>query len=92
MAAGRPVICLDLGGPALQVTADTGIKIPAYHPEQVVQALADAMLALGSNVQRRVLMGCRARQRAQQSYLWTAKGPTLAQLYEEAIHATPACP
>ena len=28
MAAGRPVICLDLGGPALQVTEATGIKVP----------------------------------------------------------------
>ena len=26
MAAGRPVICLDLGGPGLQVTAETGIR------------------------------------------------------------------
>src|SRR5205823_11967821 len=42
MAAGRPVICLDLGGPALQVTPDTGIKVPAPAPEQVVHYLAAA--------------------------------------------------
>jgi glycosyltransferase involved in cell wall biosynthesis len=34
MAAGRPVICLDLGGPASQVTEETGRKIPAISPEQ----------------------------------------------------------
>src|SRR2546430_4418443 len=27
MAAGRPVICLDLGGPGYQVTEESGIKI-----------------------------------------------------------------
>ena len=44
MAAGRPVICLDLGGPALRVTEATGIKIPAINPEQ---ATADITAALG---------------------------------------------
>lgn len=89
MAAGRPVICLDLGGPALQVTADTGIKVPARHPEQVVGDLEEAMFALGSNVPRRVLMGVKARKRAQHAYVWSEKGPTLARLYEEALDATP---
>ena len=28
MAAGKPVVCLDLGGPAMQVTDETGIRIP----------------------------------------------------------------
>ena len=32
MAAGRPVICLDLGGPGLQVTEKTGIKVKASTP------------------------------------------------------------
>jgi glycosyltransferase involved in cell wall biosynthesis len=36
MAAGKPVICLDLGGPALQVTEETGFKIPALvHPNRL---------------------------------------------------------
>ena len=39
MAAGRPVICLDLGGPAVQVTQETGFKIPATTPEESIQGL-----------------------------------------------------
>src|SRR5208337_4499961 len=49
MAAGRPVVCLDLGGPALQVTEDTGIKVPATSPEQVVSDLATAFYKLASD-------------------------------------------
>jgi len=43
MATGRPVICLNLGGPGVQVTDETGIKVLAQTPEQAVQDLAQAM-------------------------------------------------
>jgi glycosyltransferase involved in cell wall biosynthesis len=36
MACARPVICLDLGGPATQVTDDAGLRIPAVDPERTV--------------------------------------------------------
>jgi len=39
MAAARPVVCLDLGGPGTQVTAATGIKLPAHNPDQVIAAM-----------------------------------------------------
>src|SRR5207237_5761161 len=42
MALARPVVCLDLGGPALQVTNATGIKVPAQSPEPVVCDVASA--------------------------------------------------
>ncbi len=32
MAAGRPAICLNIGGPALQITDKTGFKIEAINP------------------------------------------------------------
>jgi len=53
MAAGRPVICLDLGGPALQVSEATGIKIPAISPPQVVADLASALKQLAGDPSRR---------------------------------------
>jgi glycosyltransferase involved in cell wall biosynthesis len=66
MAAGRPVVCLDLGGPALQVTEDTGIKVPATSPEQVVSDLAAAMTRLARNPSLRIRLGIAARQRVQE--------------------------
>jgi len=89
MAAGRPVICLDLGGPALQVTEETGVKVPVLHPEQVINDLTSAMLQLALSVQLRASMGAMARQRASHVYSWSTKGPMLARLYEEAIDGAP---
>jgi glycosyltransferase involved in cell wall biosynthesis len=89
MAARLPVICLDLGGPAVQVTDQTGIKIPAVSPEQVVRDLAEAMgrLAEDSGLRRR--LGEAARQRVQDEFSWEAKGKRMCKLYLEALAAKP---
>lgn len=43
MAAGRPVICLDAGGPALLIRDGCGVRIPAQDPEQAVADLHAAL-------------------------------------------------
>ena len=80
MAAGRPVICLDRGGPALQVTPETGIKIAALGPEQVERELADALVALASSPARRRRLGIAARERVRSCFRWSQKGASLARL------------
>jgi glycosyltransferase involved in cell wall biosynthesis len=82
MAAGRPVICLDLGGPAQQVTAQTGFKVPALDPEQTVTALAQAMMEISSNVDLRLQMGKAGQQRVKDLYTWEARGKYLSTAYE----------
>ena len=84
MAAGRPIICLDLGGPAIQVTDETGFKIPARSPEQAVSAMAEAMRELTSN-SLRLSMGRSGQQRVRELYSWSAKGKQLAQAYQELV-------
>jgi glycosyltransferase involved in cell wall biosynthesis len=81
MAAGRPVVCLDLGGPALQVTEDTGIKVPATLPEQVVEDLAEAMLRLAEDPELRVRMDQASRQRVKEDFDWGKKGELMHQVY-----------
>jgi glycosyltransferase involved in cell wall biosynthesis len=81
MAAGRPVICLDLGGPALQVSEATGIKIPATTPKQVVADLASALEQLAGDPSRRARLGEAARATIQEKYNWDKKGEQLAALY-----------
>ncbi len=87
MAAGRPVICLDLGGPRVQVTPETGFKIPAHTPAQVVHDLAEAMayLVKDSDLQKR--MGRAGQKRVSEVYSWESKGQSLVQLYEEIFLA-----
>ncbi|MEO1006257.1 MAG: glycosyltransferase [Cyanobacteria bacterium J06638_38] len=83
MAAGRPVICLDLGGPGVQVTAKTGIKVPAHHPEQVVQDLAQAMQQLANDANLRFQLGQTGKETVKQVYNWHAKVKKLEQLYAQ---------
>lgn len=81
MAAGRPVICLDLGGPALQVTEETGIKVPATAPDQVVCDLAAALSQLASDPALRARLGLAGRRRAEEEFNWEKKGEWMNQLY-----------
>ncbi|GAB4366840.1 MAG: hypothetical protein Kow00121_04580 [Elainellaceae cyanobacterium] len=83
MASGRPVICLDLGGPAVQVTKETGIKVPAQTPQQAVQDLAKAMQRLASDPELRISMGQSGRKLVRETYSWNVIGENLNQLYQE---------
>ncbi|MBA3923694.1 MAG: glycosyltransferase family 4 protein [Nostocaceae cyanobacterium] len=85
MAAGRPVICLDLGGPAVQVTAETGFKVPTHTPAQAVQDLAVAIANLAQDSDLRMRMGEAAQKQARETYSWEAKGRSLARLYENIV-------
>jgi glycosyltransferase involved in cell wall biosynthesis len=81
MAAGRPVVCLDLGGPALQVTEDTGIEVPATSPDQVTHDLANAFYKLASDPGLRTRLSLGARKRVEEDFDWEKKGPFMAKLY-----------
>ena len=87
MAAGCPVICLDLGGPALQVTSETGFKVPAREVSQTVAEIAAAMLRLAQDPELQVRMGEAGRSRVRTAYAWDLKGPLVARLYREAVEA-----
>lgn len=83
MAAGRPVICLDLGGPAAQVNPETGIKVSASNPAQSVNELSAAMVHLATNHHLCLQMGQAGQQRVKDFYSWEAKGKQFARIYEE---------
>ena len=85
MASGQPVICLDLGGPAVQVTEETGFKIPALEPEQTVKGLAQAMSSLANDPALRSRMGLAGRQRVNQLFNWATKGKFLVDVYEKVL-------
>jgi glycosyltransferase involved in cell wall biosynthesis len=73
MAAGRPVICLDLGGVATKVTRFTGIKIPAIDPEQTVRDLAAAMTTLANDSGLRQSMAVAGRKLVRERFWWPSK-------------------
>lgn len=85
MAAGRPVVCLNLGGPAQEVTEATGLKITPTDIEQTVRDLANAMVQLANHPEQRVVLGRQGRQRVKQYYTWEAKGKALDQTYQKVL-------
>jgi len=85
MAAGRPVICLDLGGPSLLVGQDAGFTIPAKTPSQAIEDLKEAMSRLAAVPDLRSRMGRAGRERVQRKLTWERKGEWLAGLYEDVV-------
>ena len=81
MAAGRPVICLDLGGPGVQVTEETGFKIKANTPQQAVEDIAAAMVRLAGDRELIERIGRSGKQHVSQNYSWTIFGDRLNRLY-----------
>ena len=90
MAAGKPVICLDLGGPGEQVTRETGFKIPALDPDQAVKDMARAMAVL-ARIQRCERAWDRlAKTEWHLSTRGSAKGSFSAASIEESLRAPSA--
>lgn len=88
MASGRPVICLNLGGPAIQVTERTGFKIEAQDPEQTVRDMAVAMQTLAADPKLRMQMGQAGRQLVDANFSWTAVGKQLNSVYQATSTTT----
>jgi len=82
MAAGKPVVCLDMGGPALHVNDECGIKIPPHSPDQAVRDAASALRILYTDGEARVRMGAAARRRAEKVYRWDRLGDELMEIYQ----------
>ncbi len=86
MACGKPVICLDTGGPSFHVQEPWGIKVPPADPETVVVGLAAALARLAGDPELRERMGRAARERVLSYYLWDRLGERLAEIYDEVLH------
>nr|BAL53459.1 glycosyl transferase family 1 [uncultured Chloroflexota bacterium] len=82
MAAGRPVICVDVGGPSLLVEEEFGFKIPVSNPKQVVDELVNALHQLITQPEKRLQMGKNARRTALEKWSWEIVGERLLALYE----------
>jgi glycosyltransferase involved in cell wall biosynthesis len=86
MALGLPVMCLDLGGPAVQVNEETGFKVPAIDPKQAVSDLAAGMRALSTDHDLMIRLGEAGQRRAAEHFSWREKGAQIAELYREVQH------
>lgn len=83
MAAGRPVICLDIGGPALQVTNETGFRATSRSPALAIGELASAMKQLYDDPDLRLRMGQACRERVRRDFSWEEYGKWMNERYLE---------
>lgn len=81
MAVGKPVICLDLGGPSEVITPEVGIKVPAETPAQVTHDMAAAMVKLANDSDLCLKMGQAGQKKIRERYSWEAKGKHFVKLY-----------
>ena len=89
MAAGRPVVCLDLGGPGVQVTPETGIKVVPRSPGQVIADMAEAFKLLSTDTEMRTRMCAAGRRRVSDHFSWDRKSEAARRIYELALKGSP---
>ncbi len=85
MAAGRPVGCLDIGGPASQITPATGFAAPATNPAEAVAALANWLARLDRDRQLLAAMSAAARDHVQKNFTMRRINEQMRTFYAEAV-------
>lgn len=84
LAAGVPVVCLGLGGPAGLVPADGGVVVPASNPRAAVEGLADAVQRLIDEPHRLAALSAGARAHACRTFGWPARASVVYAALAEA--------
>jgi len=90
MAAARPVICLDLGGPAVMVDNESGFKIDATAPASAVEEIAKAIEAVDSNRTLLRRKGEAARDRVRDQFSWEARADQVVEAYNSVLQTSVA--
>jgi glycosyltransferase involved in cell wall biosynthesis len=85
MAAGRPVACLDIGGPASQITPETGFAAPATNPAEAVAALAGFLEKIDRDRALLAAMSAAARAHVQKNYTMQQINARMRTFYAEAV-------
>jgi glycosyltransferase involved in cell wall biosynthesis len=85
MALGKPVICLNVGGPALQVTPSTGYLVEPRSPDYVRETMAQIMVQLSQNPGLGTKLGYEGVRRIQERFSVDSWQVFLDHLYADAI-------
>lgn len=85
MAAARPVIALDYGGPSEIVDDQVGLLIPAEGRNAVVARLSSALLDVVDHPETWRRRGEAGRERVERWYSWNAKIDAAIDLYRDCL-------
>jgi len=87
MAASKPVVCLNTGGPGTHIKSEWGFKINPDFPRTATTELAQALELLYKDKQLRTSLGEAGRARAENGYHWDRLGDRLMDIYQKALQS-----
>jgi glycosyltransferase involved in cell wall biosynthesis len=87
LAAGRPVACLDIGGPAAQVTPECGFAAPVTSPQAAVEALAAYLTRIDGDRALLAAMSVQARARVREKFTMRIMGAAFSSFYRQVTGA-----
>lgn len=85
MATGRPVVCLDLGGPGAIVTDETGIRVSVETPERALLELTEALKLLANDPDLVRKFGEASKKLVREVYDWEDKAVQMSAIYRELV-------
>lgn len=85
MSQAKPIVCLDIGGPAMHVDDECGFKITATTPLDSAVGMAEALGCLYSDNNLCRIMGDAGKKKALNFYHWDRSGDRLKAIYDNII-------
>ncbi|HUS46751.1 MAG TPA: glycosyltransferase [Phycisphaerae bacterium] len=90
MAMGKPVVCLDHGGPGDLVTAECGIKVEPRDRGETVRQIAAALKLLADSPELRARMGQAGKRRIAEHYGWDGRRRRIQDIYSRVVEGRAA--
>lgn len=85
MSRGLPVICVNTGGPKVNTTMESAIKIEPKPMSEMIDEIADAIVHLANNKELREKMGQAARTHALDYFLISKRTDQMNKFYREIL-------
>lgn len=84
MSRGLPIIVVNTGGPKINTTRETAVKIEPAPIKRMVDQISDAIIDLGINKEKREKMGNAARKHAFNTFLLGKRTKKMCDYYQLA--------
>ena len=88
MAASRPVIATDWGGPADYLDASCGILVPPTSQPEFINGLCRAMVNLATSYELRIRLGAHGHAKAVREYDWEVKVDRMLDIYAQTAQSS----
>jgi len=85
MSRALPSIIVNTGGPKVNTTSDSAIKIEPAPMRQMIDEVANAIVELGNDKEKREIMGRAAREHALSNFLIDKKTESMGKYYEKVV-------